>query len=135
MKKIERFEDLEVWKEATEVAVDIYLESEKGRLRTDFGMKDQIRRAASSISNNIAEGFEYDNNKDFIRFLTYAKGSSGELRNQLYILVRAGLIDEVFYNRKYDQLISLSRQIAGFKKYLKQYEKNKNVKNDNKQNN
>lgn len=59
-------------------------------------MKDQIRNAANSFSNNIAEGFEYDNNKDLTKFLTYAKGSSGELRNLLYLLVRAGMIDKIF---------------------------------------
>ena len=57
MGKIKQFEDLEIWKEATNIAIEIYLISEKGKLKNDFGMKDQIRRAAMSISDNIAEGF------------------------------------------------------------------------------
>lgn len=83
MGNIKRFEDLDIWKESTQIAIEIYLVTETGKLKNDFGMRDQLRRAAVSISNNIAEGFEYDNNKDFIKFLRYSKGSSGELRSML----------------------------------------------------
>lgn len=86
MGKIKQFEDLDIWKEATQIAVEIYLVSEQGKLKNDFGMKDEIRRAAMSISDNIAEGFEYENNKEFVRFLKYSKGSASELRNKLYVL-------------------------------------------------
>ncbi|MGV3545456.1 MAG: four helix bundle protein [Pedobacter sp.] len=81
MAKIERFEDLEVWQIAKEIAVEVYRISDLEPIKSDFGLKDQIRRAAMSLSDNVAEGFEYNNNPDFIRFLVYAKGSSGELRN------------------------------------------------------
>ncbi|SDL29563.1 four helix bundle protein [Catalinimonas alkaloidigena] len=120
MAKIERFEDLQIWQDAAKVAVEMYQLSEIGRLKNDFGAKDQIRRAASSISNNIAEGFEYDNNGDFIRFLRYAKGSCGELRSQLYVLKEGGLIGNEAYERLYERLIGLSRQLAGFIRYLHQ---------------
>jgi len=88
-------------------------------------MKDQLRRAVCSVSNNIAEGFEYNNNPDFIRFLKYAKGSAGEVRNQLYILKEAGFIDNNEYDQFHKQLISLSKQIGGFIKYLREFEKKK----------
>lgn len=127
MGKIKQFEDLEIWKEATAIAVKIYSVSEKGKLKVDFGLRDQLRTAAMSISNNIAEGFEYDNNKDFIKFLRYSKGSAGELRNQLYVLHKIEFIDKEFYDEFHKKLISLSRKIAGFIKYLKEYEKNKNL--------
>jgi four helix bundle protein len=125
MAKIKQFEELDSWKEATSIAIEIYAASEKGKLKNDFGMKDQIRRAAMSISDNIAEGFEYENNTQFVRYLMYSKGSAGELRNKLYVLYRAEFIDKEFYSSMYNRLIELSKQISGFIKYLKQFEKNK----------
>ena len=64
MDKINSFEDLEVWKNASDLGVEIYKLSSTGRISKDFGLRDQVQRAALSISNNIAEGYEYDNNKD-----------------------------------------------------------------------
>jgi four helix bundle protein len=118
MAKISRFEDLEIWKQSAAIGVKIYSLSEQGKLKNDFGAKDQIRRSASSISNNIAEGFEY-NNKEFIRFLKFAKGSAGELRSQLYILMLAEFIPQKSYEELYKELISISSQLGGFIKYLK----------------
>jgi len=123
MAKIERFEDLKIWQSAVQIAIDIYKVADTGKLKVDFGTKDQIQRAAMSISNNIAEGYEYDNRPDFIRFLKYAKGSAGEIRNQLYVLSKIEYISEDFYHQKYSELISLSKQIAAFIKYLKAYQK------------
>ena len=127
MAKIKQFEDLEIWKEATDIAIEVYLMSDKGKLKNDFGMKDQLRRAAMSISDNIAEGFEYENNKEFIRFLKYSKGSSGELRNKLYVLKKVEFIEEVFYESMHKRLVTLSKQISGFIKYLKEFEKAKKL--------
>jgi four helix bundle protein len=92
MAKIERFEDLEIWNEAIVVGVKIYKLCETGKLKNDFSAKDQLRRAVVSISNNIAEGFEYNNNKVFQKFLTYSKGSAGEVRSQLYLLQKCEII-------------------------------------------
>ena len=125
MSKIKQFEDMEIWQKATDIAIEIYLISDKGKLKTDFGMKDQIRRAAMSISDNIAEGFEYDNNKDFVRFLRYAKGSAGELRNKLYVLYKVEFIEGEFYEGMRERLIELSKNISGFMKYLREFEKKK----------
>lgn len=121
--KIGQFEDLEVWQDAVKIAADIYKLTETGKLKNDWGMKDQLRRAVCSVSNNIAEGFEYNHNPDFIRFLKYAKGSAGEVRNQLYILREAGFIKTEEYDQFHGRLIALSKQIAGFKKYLTEYQK------------
>jgi four helix bundle protein len=85
MKTVKRFEDLEIWQEARTLAVMIYRATAKGNFVKDFGLKDQIQQAAVSIASNIAEGFERKRNKDFIKFLYYAKGSSGEVRTQLHI--------------------------------------------------
>ncbi len=84
------FEDLDVWKAACTVAVDVYAMLRNCR---DFGLKDQMTRAAVSIASNIAEGAERNSNPDYIRFLHIAKGSAAELRTQLYIANRIGAID------------------------------------------
>lgn len=121
--KINRFEDLEIWKMSTQIAIDVFNLCKEKPLNSDFGTKDQIQRAAFSISNNISEGFEYDNNADFIKFLRYAKGSAGELRSQLYVLNQAGLIPNDFYNNKYNELITLSVKIKNLITYLTEKKK------------
>lgn len=124
MSQIRRFEDIEIWQKSIEIALDIYKLSEEGKLKSDFGFKDQIRRAAMSISNNIAEGFEYDNNRHFVKFLHYSKGSAGEVRSQLFVLWKINYIKEESYKNIHDRLIELSKKISGFIKYLKEFEKN-----------
>jgi four helix bundle protein len=109
MGKIQKFEDLEVWKNAMQIAVDVYKISSTGKLCKDYGLKDQITRAAISISNNIAEGFEYDNNKDFVKFLRYAKGSCGEVRNIVNFLVLVDFIESPIHKELSEKLISLSK--------------------------
>lgn len=64
---------------AADIVIEVYKITSTEKLRHDYGFKDQLQRASLSISNNIAEGFEYDNNKDLIKYLRYAKGSSGEV--------------------------------------------------------
>lgn len=81
-KYIEKFEDLDVWKESMQLTMDIYGICKDLR---DFGFRDQIQRSAVSIPSNIAEGFERHSNKEFIQYLYVAKGSCGELRTQLYL--------------------------------------------------
>jgi len=127
MGKIDRFEDLEIWQKAIQIAVRIYELSNKGELKNDFGMKDQIRRSSTSISNNIAEGFESNSNKNFVRYLGFAKSSAGELRSQLYLLYHVNLISEEFYNDTYSDLVQLSKEIMGFIKYLRKFEKEKSL--------
>jgi four helix bundle protein len=119
--KIEHFEDLKIWKDAAAISVSIIKISMTGPLSKDFGIRDQIRRSALSISSNIAEGFEYNNNKEFIRFLKYSKGSAGELRSQLYIAFSAELIEREIYEAYKKELLEMSRQISGFIKYLQEH--------------
>ena len=77
-----RFEDLDVWKRAMKLSANIYKELKNLK---DYGFKDQITRSGLSIPSNIAEGFERTSNKESVNFLSYAKGSCGELRTQIYI--------------------------------------------------
>ena len=121
-KSVKQFEDLDVWKKAIDIAVSIYKLSDQGKLSKDFESRSQIRRSVISISNNIAEGFEYNNNNELIRYLKYAKGSAGEVRSQLYILLKVDYIDEVTFQKYYEKLIELSQQLANFIKYLKKCE-------------
>jgi four helix bundle protein len=90
-KKIEKFEDLEVWKESMRLAVDVY---HHFKSLHDFGFRDQIQRSAVSIPSNIAEGFERHSNKEFIQFLFVAKGSAAELRTQLYLPIEIKFIEK-----------------------------------------
>lgn len=122
MSKVERFEDLEVWQKSIALAKDIYKLSNHGRLSKDYGMKDQIRRAACSISNNIAEGFENQSNKQMTRFLYIAKGSCGELRSQIYLMSSLDLITNEEQSDLYNKCIEISKMLAGFIKYLQDFE-------------
>ena len=93
------FEDLPVWQHAVEVYVEVYKLCERTKLKHDYKMRSQLLDAASSISNNIAEGFEYNSNKSFHNFLRIAKGSSGETRNELLLSMRVGMIEAADYNK------------------------------------
>jgi four helix bundle protein len=92
------FRDLLVWQKSKELAVHIYKISNQGELNKDYGLRDQIRRSAVSISSNIAEGDERDTNKESIRFLYIAKGSLAELRTQLEIAYEIGYIEKRVYS-------------------------------------
>jgi len=113
---INRFEDLEIWKEGMRVSVKIYELLQKCN---DYGLKDQMQRAAVSIPSNIAEGFERQTNKEFIQFLYIAKGSCGELRTQLYLATELKIITNEHFTIILPQLIQLSSMIANFIKTRK----------------
>ena len=130
MGHIAQFEDLEIWEEAVRVGVRIYKLSETGKLKRDFSAKDQLKRAAISMSNNIAEGFEYNSNVTFQKFLTYAKGSAGELRSELFFLKEADVLPREDYEALAPELIKISKNLSGFKKYLRDFESKKKRKSD-----
>jgi len=75
----ESFKELRVWQEAKQLAIEIYKITSQGNLSKDYGLKEQLQRAAVSVASNIAEGYERNSDKDFIRFLYMAKGSFSEL--------------------------------------------------------
>jgi four helix bundle protein len=125
MAKVERFEHLKVWQHAIEIGVKVYHLVEIELLSKDFRAKDQLIGSVISISNNIAEAFEYNSSKQFIKYLGIAKGSAGELRSQLFLLLKAKKIDNVTYDILYQELIQISSELKGFIKYLQEFEKNK----------
>jgi four helix bundle protein len=93
-KKVECFEDLFIWRKGIEFVKEIYIITEKKGLKSDFGLKEQMRRAGVSIPTNIAEGFERRSRKEYLNFLNIAKGSTGEIRSLLYVAFEVGYIDE-----------------------------------------
>ena len=120
MALIQRFEDLEAWKISREVTKEIYRISKNDLFARDYGLRDQICRASVSTMSNIAEGFERDGDKEFINFLSIAKGSSGEVRSQLYVALDQNYISESEFNLRYGKTTENSRVISGLIKYLKQ---------------
>jgi four helix bundle protein len=82
--KAKRFEELWIWQEARSFVKSVYVDTKNNKCASDFGFRDQIQKAAISIMNNIAEGFERSSDADFARFLDIAKGSCGEVRSMCY---------------------------------------------------
>jgi four helix bundle protein len=120
--KIERFEDLEIWKEARELCKIIFFLTEKGPFCRDFKLRDQIKASSGSVMDNIAEGFERDGNKEFVQFLSVAKGSCGETRSQSYRAYDYQYIDEETLLELISCSTSLSKKISSFMSYLKKSE-------------
>ena len=118
MRKIKRFEDLEVWKLAREFAKEIYKITANDCFSKDFRFRDQMRASSGSIMDNIAEGFERDGRKEFIQFLYISKGSCGETRSQLYRALDVCYID----NNTFEKAEKISQSLSGFIQYLKQSE-------------
>ncbi len=121
MARIERFEELEVWKLSMELCTDIYKLTNTELFSKDFGLKDQIRRCSVSVPSNISEGFERDGKNQFLYFLQISKGSCGELRTQLKIANNLGYLDNIEFNNLNEKCLSTSKQIKGFIKYLKTF--------------
>ncbi len=107
MATIERFEDIEAWQNARKLVITIYQASIDGAFSKDFAFRDQIRRAAVSIMSNIAEGFGRSGNREFIQFLSVAKGSVSEVQSQLYIALDVGYIDRKQFDGEYIELLKL----------------------------
>jgi four helix bundle protein len=116
--KIERFEDIKAWGMAKDLVTVIYRLSADGKFSKDFGLRDQIRRASVSVMSNIAEGFERGSQKEFSRFLRMAKGSSGEVRSQLYVALELGYLDLADFEAVKVKAENLSRTLSGFIGYL-----------------
>lgn len=113
--KINRFEDIIAWQKAMTLCVKVYNIFKEHK---DFSFKDQIQRAAVSITNNIAEGFERKSNNEFQYFLYVAKGSSGEVRSMLYLAIRLGIITEKEGNELITDSEEVSKILSGFIKAL-----------------
>jgi len=116
--KINKFEDLDIWKLSLVITKEIYDLSSQPGFSKDFELKNQIRRAVISISSNIVEGFERNNNNEFIRFLKISKGSCGEVKNQLYIALTIMYMGHAEFDNINNKIDNLLNQIGKFITYL-----------------
>ena len=114
MSRVQRFEDLVIFQSAKKLCVEIYRISSQDVFRSDYRFQQQIRAAAGSIMDNIAEGYERDGNKELLNFLYIAKGSCGEVRSQLIRAKEVGHIDESTFVYLYKMCIGLSKGILSF---------------------
>lgn len=118
MVNIKYLEDVEAWQAARELTQSIYAHSRRKPFALDYGLVDQIRRSAISIMSNIAEGFESQTDRTFVRFLGIAKASAGELRSQLYIALDQKYISEEEFKSLIELCRRVSRQTSRFRQYL-----------------
>ncbi len=123
--KIERFEDIEAWKLARELARKVYDLTLKTRFSRDFGLRGQIQDAAGSSMHNIAEGFDAESNPEFVRFLRYAKRSCTEVQSELYVALDQQYITKTEFQEVYDHAGRTRATIRGFIKYLLSYKRGK----------
>ena len=121
--KITKFEDINIWKLALKITKIIYDISSQWKFSKDYWLKDQIRRATVSISSNIVEWFEKNNNNEFVRYLRISKWSCWEVRNQMYIALTINYINQAEFNKINDLLVDLSNQIGAFIVYLSKKKK------------
>jgi four helix bundle protein len=112
---VQRFEDLIAWQRARQLTADIYRMTANGSFARDFGLRDQIQRAAVSVMSNIAEGFDRGSRAEFHQFLVIAKASCAEVRSQLYVALDIGHINEADFNRLRDLTEEVSKIIGGLR--------------------
>jgi len=117
--KIERFEDIEIWQLARELSKLVYKITSLEPFSKDFKFRDQIRAASGSIMDNIAEGFGRGGNKEFLNFLSIAKGSNDEVKSQSYRAFDFGYIDNETLNQLLEQTDKISKKTSSFISYLK----------------
>ncbi|MBI3756322.1 MAG: four helix bundle protein [Deltaproteobacteria bacterium] len=113
--KVEKFEDLIAWQKARELTKHIYHLTGKGSFSRDFGLREQIQRAAVSIMSNLAEGFERGSRAEFHQFIVIAKASCAEVRSQLYTALDLGYITSEEFKDISSLALEVSRIIGGLK--------------------
>ncbi len=124
MATILRFEDIDGWKKARDLAQAVYRAGNSTPLGRDAGLRDQMQRAAVSIMANIADGFGRGGNKEFVQFLGHARGSCAELKSHLYVALDAGMITD----QHFDQLYRLAGEAEGLTSGLMKYLQNSDVR-------
>jgi len=115
---MERFEDIEGWQLARELARVVYSLTKGAEFSRDFGLKDQIQRAAGSVMHNIAEGFDGGSNPEFAKFRRYAQRSCTEVQSQLYVALDQQYITQPQFDENYELADKTHAKIGGFIRYL-----------------
>jgi len=116
---IERFEDIEAWQVARTLARSIYEMTGQGKFKRDFGLRDQIQRAAISTMANVSEGFDSQSNRAFIQFLGYALRSATEVQSHLYVALDQEYISRDAFDDLYERAARVKSIIHGFIRYLR----------------
>jgi len=118
--KIGRFEDIQAWEVARRLTREIYRSAKRKGFEKDFGLRDQIQRAAVSIMANIAEGFDGRSTQEYIRFLGYAFRSATEVQSHLYVALDQDYLVKDEFADLYQQAVETKKLINGFIRYLKE---------------
>jgi len=130
MPTITRFEDIEAWKTARELTRMVYALADQGQFTKDFGLRNQIQRAAVSVMSNIAEGFESRTQAQFLEYLGRSKASAGEVRCQLYVALDLGYLSQEQFKQVFDLADKSSCQIARFMGYLETHPQSRRVRDE-----
>jgi four helix bundle protein len=117
--KIVRFEDVQAWQKARSLVRQLYEMTGNGVLAKDYGLRDQVRRAATSMMANIAEGFARRTSKEFLYFLNMAHGSAAELQSHLYVTADLGYISDTEREKLYREVEEVSKMVQGLMRYLR----------------
>jgi four helix bundle protein len=124
--KITRFEDIEAWKVARSLTDRVYQATKTGTFSKDYGLKDQVCRAAVSIMANIAEGFDAGSGAEFARFLAYAQRSCSEIQSELYVALDQHYMSNAEFTEIYELAAKTKSKIGAFIKYLNEARRTKN---------
>jgi len=111
--KITKFQDLIAWQKARVLTAEIYKATSRGEFARDFGLRDQIRRAAVSVMSNIAEGFERGRPAEFHQFLSIAKGSCAEVRSQLFVALDVSYLRTADFQKLMSEAEEVGRIVGG----------------------
>jgi four helix bundle protein len=122
MATITRFEDIEAWQLGRELKRLLYQCSKAGEFAKDYALRDQIRRAAISITSNIAEGFEREGNREFIQFLSTSKGSCAEVQDHLYTALDQEYLTQEQFDALYGKASEVGQKLGAFMSYLQRSE-------------
>ena len=130
MPTITRFEEIEARQTARELTKSIYSLTDQDRFARDFGLKDQIRCASVSVMSNIAEGFESQTQQQFVKYLSIAKASAGEVRSHLYVSRDMNYPTEEQFTKAFQLAEKSSRQIARFISYLESQPQSQKIREE-----
>lgn len=118
------FEDLEVYKKTISFTAKLFKVIRSKEIAREYALSDQIKRATLSVLNNIAEGFERETDKEYIRFLYYSKASAGEVRNILNVMKETRLLERGLYEDFRASILEISKQLSNYIKYIKRRNNN-----------
>lgn len=119
MAGIEKFEDIEAWKEARRLTQEIYRVTKAKAFARDIGLREQLQRASVSVMANIAEGFDCGSGREFVKFLGYSMRSTSELQSHLYVALDQEYLSRESFSRLYMRSIKVKNLIGGFIRYLR----------------